>query len=386
MGLFNKNTTVDTPFDNYKERQEEQQRLLVNHVPESPVYMSQEAVIFMVSVVMAVFQKCTEIKSGIIWVLATVAVVFLWSVTIRFILPKKNMLVHVFANTMYVLIMNAGIVIGLYYLLKMEVKPTDYFLLIPLALGFSILSYGFHSDDYFDYQEDILWPTVRTTITMLLVTTICHFIGITQHFVVIVFAGIILLLMSKLLSKLNKREYLFSPVPAYSIFRSIPNRNTVAFVRFFLYRALLFVVLMATAIICLIVCRVALNYGFDVSMFSTFIVVIILSIVVVIIDFIPFFKEETKSKSRTARIMKYIEIPLLSAFMAIPVINNYEHIKFGVYVLFLVALEVLFSGLVIALPRRLLFTRRVKVSSGAPAMLIALALIDMVVELLFVIY
>lgn len=386
MALFKKNTTVDTPFDNYKERQEEQNRLLVDHIPESPIYMSQEAVFFMVSIVMSIFHNALDVKSCLIWSAITVVVIGIWSFTVRFIAPKKNMLGNVIINTVYILLMNIGIVIGMSYLFKMEFKPFDVIALVPLALGLSIVSHGFQTEDYFDYKEDVLWPTLRSIITILLISAICDFLEVKQSFVVIILEGIAILAMSKFLSVINKREFLFSPVPAYSIFRSVPNRNPYAFVRFFIYRAILLFVLLVAGVACIVLCKIGDMYEFKLSAFTPIVVAIVLAIYIAIVDMIPFFKSERKSTSRVARYMKYYEYPLICAFMAFPFINEYSILKTVVYIIFLVGLDIMFSSFVISIPRRLLFTRRVKVASGVPAILIALGLLDMVMELLFMIY
>ena len=72
--------------------------------------------------------------------------------------------------------------------------------------------------------------------------------------------------------------------------------------------------------------------------------------------------------------------------MIFPFVCDFSYIKLIAYIILVLILSTMFSGLMISIPRRLLFTRRVKLASGAPAILIALSLLDMVIRLLFVLY
>lgn len=386
MALFKNNTTVDTPFDNYKERQEERDRLLVGHVPESPIYMSQEAVFFLVSVVMSLYQKCLLVKDGLIWSLVVVLVVLFWSFTVRYFVPKNNLFWNVVTNSIYIFVVNIGVVFLLNLVLGVRTNPIDYVILTPFVIGFSAVTYTSHTEDYFDYKEDVLWPTVRSVVLMIIVCVICHFFNISQSFVAILLAGIGLLIMSRIFSWINKREFLFSPMPAYSIFRSVPNKNPLAFVRFFSYRLLILVGLVIASAISVIMCKIGKMQGYNFSFLTVLIFAIVGAIIIMVSDLIPFLKLEKHNSSKVSRRMKYFEYPLICAFMTFPFVSDFSYIKLLAYIIFVLILSTMFSGLMISIPRRLLFTRRVKLASGAPAILIALSLLDMVIRLLFVLY
>lgn len=386
MALFGNNTKVDTPFDNYKERQEERQRLLVGHVPPSPIYMSQEAVFFLVSIVMCLFQKCFTIKDAAIWSVAVVIVVGLWSVTMRFFISKADMLINVFLNTFFVLTCNLGIVWLINILLKMPVTLSDYVTLSPLALGFMMISYEFHAEDYFDYREDVLFPTIRGIISTMVVAVICHFFMIQLSFFTVLLSALVLLLMSRVESLIYKRDYLYAPVPPYSAFKSVPNKEPMAFLRFFSYRIILFIAMIVASIVSIIVTMIGERINFALDRFNGLLVAVVMIIFIAIVEFIPFFKSERKNRSRNARFMRYYEYPFICAAVCVGLGMNIPLWKYGIYLLFIVLLDLYVAGYMISLPRRLLFTRKNKYYSGAPAILVNISLLVMVINLLFMIY
>lgn len=386
MSLFKNNKTVDTPFDNYKERQEERERLMVDHVPESPVYMTQEAVFFMVSIVMSLFQKTLSIGEGSLWTLVTFLVILIWSFTVRLFVPKRNMLLNVFINTLFVLLSNIGVVVLLGSFTTLGIVPTDTLVLMPLGIGFSILSYEFHSEDYFDYKEDLLWPSLRTLGLMIVVSALCDVLGIKVYFVSILLSSLLMLFMSRVISLINKREFLFAPLPAYSVFKSVPSKHPLSFVRYFSYRIYLVISMVVASIVTIIVQNISVSKGIDIKWFIGILVAVVMFIFLLIADFIPFFKSEFRSASKLARYIKYYEFPVLCVLLTYGISCGYSYIRLGVYVIVLVLIDILFTGFLISLPRRLLITRRCKYLSGAPAILMTLALLVMVVNILFMLY
>ena len=339
MAVFKNNKTIDTPFDNYKERQEERDRLMVDHVPESPVYMTQEAVFFMVSIVMSLFQKTLTIGEGSLWTLTVFLVIMIWSFTVRLFVPKKNMIWNVLVNVLFVLLANIGAVVVLGSFTTLRINPADTLIMMPLGIGFSILSYEFHDEDYFDYKEDLLWPSLRTLAVMIVVSALCDVMGIRVYFVAVLFAALLVLFMSRVVSMINRREFLFAPLPAYSVFKSVPSKHPVSFVRFFAYRIVLVISMLVASISLVIIIRVTSARGIDIKWFAGIIVAVIMFVFLLIANFVPFFKSEFKSTSKLARYIKYYEFPVLCALLTNGILSGYSYLKLGMYILILLLLE-----------------------------------------------
>ena len=392
MAIFGKNTRVDTPFDDYKKRSEAPGGIQVGRSKAAPLYLNNKSVIFLVGVILSLAMKCESVLECVAWAGVIFVMILFWSVTVRFFVPHKNMTANMIINYIYVVLFG----LAYSYLLKyVDSKiPLDAFrlnlesiydmhYLTPMALAFSAVSR--YDYDRPEFGWNILLPTGLGFFVMLITSLTLGLLHITKGFVAIMEASLLLMLISVILSLFYKHGVYFSAPPQYNIFTAVPNRDVTELGKFVINKIVLFGVSLVSITVCILLNRFV-GSRFPIRFFDPLIMALLLGGFLAIVNLIPYLTRRVGVRNDIRDFIRFYEYPAISTFLSLPLAGEYPYFKLLVYIVLLTAADALITGLVVAIPRRLIFSNRNSSTTGAPAILLIISLIVMVGTIFFVIY
>ena len=394
MAVFGKNTRVDTPFDNYKERSKEPGGFHVGRSKAAAFYMSTKSIIFLIGIVLSICMKCESIGSCLIWSSVVFLMVILWSFTIRFFVPHKNMMANIIINFLYVVLFGLAYSYSTRYIGKFLTSEYigmnlelvyDLHYLAPMALAFSSVSH--YEYERPDYNWTILFPTGIGIAVMFFSSFILEILGVTKGFAAILLAALFLLILSLILSAIYKHGVYFAPPPQYDIFSNVTCKERFEFRRFVLNKAILFFVSVLSVAIGIIGVRLLGSNGHYLRYFMPAVMALLLGGFVAIMDKIPALQDTNIDEFDIRYYIRYYEYPAISTFLSIPFATDHFFIpKLIIYIALLILADSVITGLLISLPRRTLFVNKNPSTSGAPSILLIISLFVMVGTIFFVIY
>ncbi|MBO7450763.1 MAG: hypothetical protein J6U54_10370 [Clostridiales bacterium] len=397
MAFFGKNTRVDTPFDNYKERSKEPDGIHVGRSGAADFFLNSKSVIFLVGVILSLSMKCERLGECMMWAVVLLVMIMLWSVTVRFFVPHKNMMGNIVINFVYVVLFGLGYTFAIKYgvAYKSNLVPDealrynlqlvyDMHYLTPMALAFSAASrYEYERPDF---GWIVVLPTGLGLGIMLATSLILDLFNITKGFVAILIASLLLMLVSGVLTVIKKHGVYFAPPPQYNIFTEVPVKKEYEFRRFVLSKALLMVSAISSVVICEILVFFSKRYNFDLRPFIPIVMALLLGGFTALIGLIPFIKEACTDSFDIRYYIRYYEYPAISALLSIPFSGSYPYFKLLMYIVIFCMSDAFITGLLVSFPRKVIFADRNKCTTGAPAMLLTVSLIVMVGTIFFVIY
>ena len=390
MAISGKNTKVDTPFDNYKERSKEPDGIHVGRVSAAPFFLGQKAVIFLVGIVLTLSMKCESFGSFFSWSALLALMILIWSFSLRLFVPQRNLCLNIFLNFIYVTLFGIGYsYLASSFMAEVPalltgnlISVADMYYLTPMAIAFAVMCD--HEYERPNFKWNILLPTGVGMGAMLLATVICKIAGVTKGFVSIMLASLILFILSYVLSALLKHGVYFSPAPQHNIFTDVPIREPLEFRKFMTFKLILTLLsFFAVSVAGLCLNMIPAKYGLE--LFSPLIVALIFGGSMFLVFKLPMFKSN-EEKKELRDLVRYYEYPVVSVFVSIPLSGNFSYLKYAIYILLVVCADILLTGLIISIPRRLILSNRSRNTEGAPAILLIISLIVMVGTVFFVIY
>ena len=392
MALTGKNDRVDTPFDNYKERNREPGGFHVGRSSAAPFFLSQKSVIFLVGVVLTLCMKCENPMSFAAWTLVVFLMTMVWSVTIRLLPPFKNLMLNVFCNTLFVFLFGIGYSFlaeyGMHFIGGVFTgnlaQIYDMYYLTPMAISFSVACD--REGDRPNFNWTVLFPTLIGIGVMLLTTLICSGLGITKGFVSIMFASLILFVLSYFLSIISKHGVYFAPAPQYDIFTDVPIRKPNEFRRFILTKLFLFMFSVISVTVTIFALKFASGYGIKLDRYVPLIIAVILGAFMFISLKSPTISGTDPFDFELRNLVRFYEYPAVCTFLSLPFAASYSPLKLCIYIILVILADIMLTGLIISMPRRLILSNRSMNTTGAPAILLTISLIVMVGTVFFVIY
>lgn len=392
MAIYGKKTRVDTPFDDYKRRSAEPAGVHVGRSKAAPFYMNNRSVIFLVGVVLSLAMKCENIFEFSLWSVVLLLMILFWSFTVRLFVPHKNIMANILVNFLYVVLWGLGYSFLIRYLgsklpydmvrLNLELVY-DMHYLTPMAISFSSVSR--YEEERPDFGWNVLFPAFTGVAVMIVTTLVSMLFHITKGFMAIMEAALLLMLVSVILSAIRKHGVYFAAKTQYDIFTAVPDKDPSEFGKFVLNKLFLFISCGLTVAICE-AAVIFLSGKFDIRIVMPALIALILGGFVALISKIPFLGSKDHGPGDIRYLIRYYEYPAISALLSLPFASDYPYIKLAVYIALIILADSLITGLIVALPRRLIFSNRNGNSSGAPAILLTISLIVMVGTVFFVIY
>ena len=397
MALFGKNTRVDTPFDNYKERSKEPDGIHVGRSGAADFYLNSKAVIFLVAVILSLSMKCEMLGECLMWAIVLLVMIFLWSVTVRFFVPHKNVMANIVINFAYVVLFGMGYSFAIRYgashlnaflpagTLRDNLQLVyDMHYLTPMAIAFSVVTH--YEYERPDFTWMVLLPTGIGLGVMIVTSFFLDIFNITKGFVAIMIAALLLMLISGILTMIRKHGVYFAPPNQYNIFTDVPVKKTYEFRRFAMSKLLLTVSAVSSVVICEILVFFTRRYNFDLRPFIPIVMALLLGGFTALIGFIPFIREACTDSFDIRYYIRYYEYPAISALLSLPFSGSYPYFKLLMYIVIICLSDAFITGLLVSFPRKVIFADRNKSTTGAPAMLLTISLIVMVGTIFFVIY
>ena len=392
MAVYGKKTRVDTPFDDYKKRSEAPGGIQVGRSKAAPLYMNNKSVIFLVGIILSLAMKSESILECVAWAGVIFIMVLFWSVTVRFFVPHKNITANIIINFLYVVLFG----LGYSYLLRYigGKIPTDVFRLnqesiydmhymTPMALAFCAVSR--YDYDRPEFGWNILLPTGLGFVVMFITSLTLGLLHITKGFVAIMEASLLLMLFSVIMSLFYKHGVYFSAPPQYNIFTAVPNKDITEFWKLVINKLALFGASVISVVICIVLDRF-LGNRFPIRYFDPLIMAILLGGFLALINAIPYLTRRVGVRNDIRDFLRFYEYPAISTLLSLPLAGDYPYPKLFIYIVLLIAADALITGLVVSIPRRLIFSNRNSSTTGAPAILLVISLIVMVGTTFFVIY
>lgn len=394
MAVFGKNTRVDTPFDDYKERSAETDGFHVGRASAASFYMSIKSVVFLVGIILSICMKCENIGSCLVWSSVVFVMVILWSFTVRFFVPHKNLMANIIINLLYVTLFGIAYSYSTRYIGKFLTSDYigmnlelvyDLHYLTPMAIAFSSVSH--YEYERPDYSWTVLFPTGVGIAVMFFSSLILDILDVTKGFAAILLAAIILMVLSFILSAINKHGVYFAPPPQYDIFSVVPIKEQFEFRRFVLNKIALLLASAVSVSISLTGVHFLGVYGQYLRYMMPAVMALLLGGLVAVIGKIPFLQEPNVDEFDIRYYLRYYEYPAISAFLSLPfAVEHMGLIKLVIYLFLLVLADSVITGLLVSLPRRTIFVNKNPSTTGAPSILLIISLFVMVGTIFFVIY
>ncbi len=381
MTLYGKKTIVDTPFDDYSARQEEKLAQLKVARVQKNCMMTYESVVFMASLAVTIGINADVFSKFVIWLAFVAVVFFFWLYTLRYVCQKMSPQFSFLINSVYVTTL--GTVAQLCYPLYAKYIDDCFandtlfaFKIAPIAIAMTVLSIkSTTTGEKLNVNKEVIKPMSYTILLMLPISAICNTLHETKAFFTYFLFAIFSYVFCVIYSKYNKCNFLFSSENEL-LFSEMPSPS-IRFVSTFIFDRLKS---SAAVIVALALSFATINISknfldIDLSPYALALIYLFTSIICVIFASIA---RQRYSFLEICYLCMLFSLPIFGVSITIPQFIGYSFI--------IIIGNASVIGILKALPRRFISSKRPLHVKGVPFIFLVISIIYMVAGVVFMVY
>ena len=373
MGLFTEK--YNSPFDNEQSRKKIDDKITVSHIRPAS-HLSTRASLFLGYSLISLCLEYIFIGNAIWWpAVCAFVCILIWSVTLRFFMPRNlSVISFAFVMSLFVAVCELSYRIGL----CASYSAAGF---IPMAIGVMSLA-RFKDDDNDEFSRpafgrEVMLP-FAISLACALFGTLVSYIFEKRYLFISLLAGIMfLILMCWALSKLGGKQ-LRATSKKLTEFWDIPSADIVELKRFLGARG-------AFAAVCLM-CEAALyvlKIFTDAGIFRVAALPLSETIALILGAIVVYSSKHNFRRSEFGLRYFISEVSIAAAFFALMFLKNPgmpKILHLIIALLFVCGTDIVMTGLLSVIRRRLIFVSKSRYIDGLPFYLILISLVVMLAE------